>query len=85
MALPIKYTHQVTSGTLYSNSEELIESLADLAGFTAYKILDENSNFEGYLIDANDEDLRIFLSTETTAEQHEAELVTALCSYMEDD
>lgn len=86
MALPIKYNHQVPAGTpTYVDPEELIEALADLAGFTAYKVLDENSNFEGYIIEADDEDLRNFLSAENAAEQHERELVAALGSYMEDE
>lgn len=86
MALPIKYNHQVTTGTeIYHDSEELIESLADLAGFAVYKVLDENSNFEGYVIEANDKDLREFLAAEFAAESHEVEVVNALGSYMEDD
>lgn len=86
MALPIKYNHQVTTGTeIYHDSEELIESLADLAGFTAYKVLDENSNFEGYVIEANDKELRAFLEAESLAGDLEAEQVSALGSYLEDD
>lgn len=86
MALPIKFNHQVSSGTeVYHDQEEVIESLADLAGFTAYKVLDENSNFEGYVIEANDEDLRAFLEAESLAENFEAEQVSALGSYLGDD
>lgn len=86
MALPTKYNHQVNKGTeIYHDSEELIESLADLAGFAAYKVLDENSNFEGYVIEANDKELRDFLAAESAAENHEFEVVDALGSYMEDD
>ena len=86
MALPVKYNHRVPAGTsTYVDPEELIEALADLAGFTAYKVLDENSTLEGYMIEADDEGLRNFLSAENAAEQHERELVAVLGSYMEDE
>ena len=86
MALPTKFNYQVRGGTeVYHDHEEVIESLADLAGFTAYKVLDENGNFEGYVIEATDEDLRAFLEAETLAGDLEAEQVAALGSYMEDD
>ena len=86
MALPIKFNHQVSSGTeVYHDQEEVIESLADLAGFTAYKVLDENSNFEGYVIEANDKELKAFLEAEALAENFEAEQVSALGSYLGDD
>lgn len=86
MALPTKFNYQVRNGTeVYHDQEEVIETLADLAGFTAYKVLDENSNFEGYVIEANDEDLRAFLEAETLAENLEAEHVSALGSYLGDD
>lgn len=86
MSLPTKYNHQIHKGTeVYHDSEEVIESLADLAGFTAYKVLDENSNFKGYIIEANDEDLRAFLEAESLAGDHEAEQVSALGSFLGDD
>ena len=86
MALPTKFNYQVTSGTeVFHDQENVIETLADLAGFTAYKVLDENSNFEGYVIEANDEDLRAFLEAESLAENLEAEQVSALGSYLGDD
>lgn len=86
MALPIKYNHQVHSGTeVYHDQEEVIEVLADLAGFTAYKVLDENSNFEGYVIEANDKELQAFLEAESLAEDMETEHVQALGSYLGDD
>ena len=86
MALPIKYNHQITNEhEIYIDSEEIIESLADLAGFTVYKILDENSCFAGYFMEANDKDLREFLAAESAAEQHENEIVSAMGSYMGDD
>ena len=86
MALPTKYNHQVCSGTeVYHDQEEVIESLADLAGFTAYKVLDENDAFEGYVIEANDKELKAFLEAEALAENLEAEQVSALGSYIGDD
>lgn len=86
MALPTKYTHQVTQGTeVYHESEELIESLAELAGFTAYKILDENSCFAGYIIEANDKELQEFLSAETASEKDELLVVSSMGSFLGDD
>ena len=86
MALPIKFNYQVRGGTeVYHDHEEVIESLADLAGFTAYKVLDENSNFKGYVIEANDKDLQAFLEAEELAGDLEAKEVAAFGSYMEDD
>lgn len=86
MALPIKFNYQVRGGTeVYHDHEEVIESLADLAGFTAYKVLDENSNFEGYVIEANDKELQAFLEAESLAADLEAEQVQALGSYLGDD
>lgn len=86
MALPTKFNHQITRGTeVYHDQEDVIESLADLAGFTAYKVLDENGNFEGYVIEANDKELRAFLEAESLAGDLEAEQVSAFGSYLEDD
>lgn len=86
MALPKKYIHQITdTRQLHLTPEDVIEALADLAGFTAYEVLDENDGFEGYQLVANDEELRDFLACEESSEQYENELVTALGSYMEDE
>lgn len=86
MALPIKYNHQVLRGTeIYHDQEEIIEVLADLSGFTAYKVLDENSNFEGYVIEANDKELQAFLEAQSLSEELENEQVLALGSYLGDD
>jgi hypothetical protein len=86
MALPTKFNYQVTSGTeVFHDQEDVIETLADLAGFTAYKVLDENSNFEGYVIEANDKELKAFLEAEALAENFESEQVSALGSYIGDD
>ena len=86
MALPTKFNYQVTSGTeVFHDQEDVIETLADLAGFTAYKVLDEHGDFEGYVIEANDKELRAFLEAESLAGDLEAEQVSALGSYLEDD
>ena len=86
MALPTIFEHQIHSATeVYHDSEEVIESLADLAGFTAYKLLDENSNFKGYIIKANDKELQAFLEAEALAEDYEVKELKILDSYMEDD
>ena len=86
MALPIKFNHQVNKGTeVYHDQEEVIETLADLSGFTAYKVLDENSNFEGYVIEANDKELQAFLEAQSLSEELENEQVLALGSYLGDD
>ena len=66
MALPIVYNHRVNETKIIVDPEEVIESLAELAGFTAYKVLDENSTFIGYCLEANDEDLREFIGTPMT-------------------
>lgn len=85
MTLPTRYNHQVNTSGIYFDPEEVIESLAELAGFTAYKILDENSNHEGYVLEANDKELREFLAAEDAAEQHENEIVSTMGSYLGDD
>ena len=86
MALPTKFNHQIHKGIeVFHEQEEVIETLADLAGFTAYKVLDENSNFEGYVLEANDKELRAFLEAEILAGDLEAEQVEALGSYNGDD
>ena len=83
MALLVKYNHQ-TSRPLY-DTEEAIESLAELAGFKVYQILDENSNFVGYTLQPNDEELDHFINAEIAAEEHEAETVSAMGSFLGDD
>lgn len=85
MTLPTKYNHQVPASQIYYDPEELIEALAELAGFTAYKILDEVDHEVGFTIDPNDEELREFLAAEEAAEEHEKELVAAMGSYLGDD
>ena len=85
MALPIKHNHQVDTRKIYYDPEEVIESLAELAGFSAYKVLDEVNHIEGYLIEPDDEELRAFLACEDATEQHEAELVSAMASYMKEE
>ena len=63
--------------TIYS-TEEVIEVLADLAGFTVTK------NNEGYTIEPIDDDLKEFLQAETAADAYEQELCTAMASYGDD-
>ena len=72
MALPIKYEHQVRKGLeVFHDSEEVIETLADLAGFTAHKVIDDMGSFVGYVMEAQDKELREFLAAEDAAEADE--------------
>ena len=84
MALPKRVVRKVDENTIYTSKDELIESLAELAGFTVFEVYDETA-FQGYAIEAVDEDLRAFLAAETAAEKHEAEVVGAMGSFLGDD
>jgi hypothetical protein len=83
MTLPVKYNHQ-TSRPIY-DVEETIETLAELAGFKVYEILDENSNFVGYTLQPIDKELDHFINAEIATEEHEAEIVGAMGSFLGDD
>lgn len=85
MALPIKYIHQVEGKPIYSDHEEVIEALAELAGFRAYKVKGFNDEHEGYFIEPEDPELRKFLEAEIAADKLEDEIVGAIGSYMGDD
>jgi len=61
MALPKRVVRKVDENTIYTSKDELIESLAELAGFTVFEVYDETA-FQGYAIEAIDEDLRAFMS-----------------------
>ena len=61
MALPIKYIHQVDEKPIYCDHEEVIEALAELAGFNVYEVKGFNDEHEGYIIEPQDKDLREFL------------------------
>ena len=84
MALPIKYNHQVEKRELY-DTEEAIESLAELAGFKVYRILDENSNFIGYTLQPADPELDAFINAEIATEKAEAELASCFDCYFEEE
>ena len=71
MALPKRVVRKVDENSIYT-AEEMMESLAELAGFTVFEVYDEHK-FAGYSMEAVDEDLRAFLAAETAAEAHEAE------------
>ena len=85
MALPIKYIHQVEGKPIYSDHEEVIEALAELAGFRAYRVKGFNDEHEGYIIEPEDPELRKFLEAENAAEKLEDEIVGAMGSYLEDE
>lgn len=85
MVLPIKYNHQVDEKQMYLTPEEVIESLADLAGFTAYEVRDEMSSVIGYVLKENDKELQDFLAIEEAAEQHEAEIASCFDCYFEEE
>ena len=86
MALPIRYNHQIKNSTeIWNDSEELIESLADLAGFEVYKVLDENSRFVGYVTEATDKELREFLAVEDAEEQNEIAVLGSFDCYFEEE
>jgi len=84
MALPKRVVRKVDENSIYTSKDELIESLAELAGFTVFEVYDETA-FQGYAIEAVDEELRAFLAAETATEQHEAEVVAAMGSFLGDD
>lgn len=83
MSLPCKYIHQVEGKPIYSDHEEVIEALAELAGFRAYRVKGFNDEHEGYIIEPEDQELREFLAAEHAAEKLEDEIVGAMGSYME--
>ena len=85
MALPIKYIHQVEGKPIYSDHEEVIEALAELAGFRAYEVKGFNDEHEGYIIEPEDPELREFLAVENVAEKLEDEIAAAIGSYLEDE
>lgn len=85
MALPTRYIHQVDEKAIYHDAEELILSLAELAGFNIYEVKGYNDEHEGFIIEATDKELREFLAAETASEEHEAELVDAISSSTGDD
>ena len=85
MALPIKYIHQVEGKPIYSDHEEVIEALAELAGFRAYEVKGFNDEHEGYIIEPEDLELRKFLEAEIASEKCEDELVGAMGSYLEEE
>lgn len=84
MALPTRYIHQ-NSNRHISEPEEALESLAELAGFKVFKILDENSMLIGYTLQPEDPELDEFINAEIAAQKHEEEIVAAMGSYLEDD
>lgn len=83
MALPVKYIHQVDETRVYCNVEELIESLAELAGLNVYEIKGFNDEHEGYIIEVPG--LDDFSKAELAAEKAEEEIVSSLGSYLGDD
>jgi len=84
MALPIRYIHQ-NSNRHICTPEEALESLAELAGFKVFKVLDENSMLIGYTVQPEDPELDEFINAEIAAQKHEEELVAAMGSYLEED
>ena len=85
MSLPCKYIHQVDGKPIYSDHEEVIEALAELAGFRAYRVKGFNDEHEGYIIEPEDPELRKFLEAEIASEKCEDELVAAMGSYFEEE
>lgn len=59
--------------------EEVIEVLAELAGFKVTRV------FQGYRIEPIDEDLNEFLQASIAEQQHEAEVCSAIGSFLGDD
>lgn len=78
--LPKKYIHQVDESNII-NLEDLVMALAEISDFTAYEVLGYNDEFEGYIIELNNNS---FLKAELAAEQHENEIVSAMSSYGDD-
>ena len=85
MSLPCKYIHQVEGKPIYSDHEEVIEALSEIAGFRAYRVKGFNDEHEGYIIEAEDPELRKFLEAEIASEKMEDEIVGAMGSYLGDD
>ena len=86
MALPIKYIHQVDEKPIYCDHEEVIEALAELAGFNVYEVKGFNDEHEGYIIEPQDKDLREFLGKPMTDENLAIEAVeNAYVPYNGDD
>ena len=46
--LSIKYTDEATDETTLYGAEEMIEAMAELGGFKAYKVYDDNHYLMGY-------------------------------------
>ena len=64
------------------DSEVFIQMLAELGGIEIIKLFDENLHFIGYTMQLAEDDIT---AAEIAAEQHEAEQVSALGSYLGDD
>ncbi|WP_305514430.1 hypothetical protein [Methanobrevibacter sp. V14] len=78
--LPKKYIHQVDESSII-NLEDLVISLAELGDFTVYEVLGYNDEFEGYIMELNNNS---FLKAELAAEQYENEICNAMASYGDD-
>lgn len=68
-----------------ADTENFMAMLAELAGMKVTKLFDDNIHFIGYTMEPIDKELREFLAAESASEKYEAEIVSAMGSYMEDE